>query len=181
MGLPNSCGFTIILVVGDPMTKFGYFFPMKKDYDSKKVAEIMMQNIVKLYGMPKSIVSDRDKIFTSKFWRHLFKLQGTTSTMSSAHHPQSDGQTEVLNKCLEMYLREPPALTRVTCPPDAVDSNVSQQLSTRAHFIAQLQQNLHKVQQAMKFHADKRRVHMKFDVDNIVLVKLQPYRQMTGC
>jgi transposase InsO family protein len=69
------------------------------------VAEALMQHIVKLHGVPKSIVSDRDKVFTSKFWQHLFKLYGTPLAMSSAYHPQSDGQTEALNKCLEMYLR----------------------------------------------------------------------------
>lgn len=63
-----------------------------------------MHNIVKLHGMPNSIVSDRDRVFTSSFWRHLFKLQGTTLDMSSAYHPQPDGQSEALNKCLEMYL-----------------------------------------------------------------------------
>jgi hypothetical protein len=53
---------------------------------------------------PKSIVSDRDKVFTSTFWQHLFKIQVTTLAMSSAYHPQSDGQSEALNKCVEMYL-----------------------------------------------------------------------------
>jgi hypothetical protein len=104
-GLPNSCGFTVILFVVNRLTKFGHFFAMKKDYDSRQVADCIVQNIVKLYGMPKSIVSDRDKVFTSKFWQHLFKLHGTTIAMSSAYHPQSDGQSEALNKCLEMYLR----------------------------------------------------------------------------
>jgi hypothetical protein len=55
--------------------------------------------------MPKSIVSDRDKVFTSNFWKKLFELQSTTLAMSSAYHPQSDGQSEILNKFLEMYLR----------------------------------------------------------------------------
>ncbi|MCI11779.1 transposon Tf2-1 polyprotein, partial [Trifolium medium] len=87
------------------LTKYGHFLPLKTDYSSRTVAEAFMNNIVKLHGIPKSIVSDRDKVFTSSFWQHLFKLQGTSLAMSSAYHPQSDGQSESLNKCLEMYLR----------------------------------------------------------------------------
>lgn len=104
-GLPKSNGFTVIMVLVDRLSKYAHFFPLKTDYDSKKVAEVFLSNIVKLHGMPSSIVSDRDKFFTSSFWTHLFKLQGTTLNMSSAYHHQTDGQSEALNKCLEMYLR----------------------------------------------------------------------------
>ncbi|PNY16671.1 retrotransposon-related protein, partial [Trifolium pratense] len=104
-GLPPSSGYTTIMVIVDRLTKYAHFIPMKSDYSSKSVAEAFMHNIVKLHGMPKSIVSDRDKVFTSSFWQQLFKLQGTSLAMSSAYHPQSDGQTEVLNKVLELFLR----------------------------------------------------------------------------
>ena len=64
-----------------------------------------MRDIFKLHCMPHSIVSDRDAMFTSKFQAELFKLQGTELAMSSAYHPQRDGQSEVVNKSLEQYLR----------------------------------------------------------------------------
>ena len=69
------------------------------------MAATFRTNTVKLHGVPKSIISDRDKIFTSNFWQHLFKMKGTTLAMSLAYHPQSNGQSEVVNKILEMYLR----------------------------------------------------------------------------
>ena len=69
------------------------------------MADAFIVNIVKMHGFPKTIVSDRDRVFISAFWQQLFKAQVTTLAMSSAYHPQSDGQTEVLNKTLEMYLR----------------------------------------------------------------------------
>ena len=64
-----------------------------------------MQYVFKLHGMLSTIVSDRDLVFTSKFWSELMKLQGTNLAMSSLYHPQFDGQTEVVNKILEHYLR----------------------------------------------------------------------------
>jgi hypothetical protein len=104
-GLPPSHGYTVIMVVIDRLTKYSHYSPLKVDYNSKTVAEAFMKTIVKLHGVPKSIISDRDKVFMSKFWKDLFQLQGTTLAMSSAYHPQTDGQSEALNKCVEMYLR----------------------------------------------------------------------------
>jgi hypothetical protein len=104
-GMPSSRGFTVIMVVIDRLTKYSHFVPQKSDYSSKSVAEAFMEHVVRLHGMPKSIVSDRDKVFTSAFWKQLFKLQGTTLAMSTSYHPQMDGQSEAINKCLEMYLR----------------------------------------------------------------------------
>ena len=61
-----------------------------------------MKNV---FGMPKTIVSDRGSVFTTHFWQELFKLQGIELAMSSAYHPQSNGQTEVVNRSLEQFLK----------------------------------------------------------------------------
>lgn len=85
-GLPSSHGYSVIMVVIDRLSKYGHFAPLRSDFSSLKVAESFLNNIVKLHGFLKAIVSDIDKVFTSKFWRHLFKLSGTTLAMSSAYH-----------------------------------------------------------------------------------------------
>ncbi|PNX73909.1 hypothetical protein L195_g029819, partial [Trifolium pratense] len=104
-GLPMSHSLTVIFVVIDRLSKYAHFAPLKTDFTSAKVAETFMHSVVKLHGIPKSIVSDRDKVFTNRFWQQLFKLVGTILGMSTSYHPQTDGQSEALNKCLEMYLR----------------------------------------------------------------------------
>lgn len=96
-GLPNSYGKTIILVVVDRLTKAAHFIPLSHPYTATEVAQAFLDNIYKLHGMPTTIISDRDPIFTSAFWTALFQLQGTTLCLSSSYHPQTDGQTEVIN------------------------------------------------------------------------------------
>lgn len=86
-------------------TKFGNFVPLLHPYTTAIMATLFMNNIFKLHGLLKSIVSDKDLVFLSSFWTSLFSLQGTELNHNSAYHPQSDGQIEALNNCLEGYLR----------------------------------------------------------------------------
>ncbi|KAL0374355.1 UNVERIFIED_CONTAM: Transposon Ty3-G Gag-Pol polyprotein [Sesamum radiatum] len=104
-GLPQSYGKDSILVVVDRLTKYSHFIPLKHPYTAASIAKIFFDNIYKLHGLPVSIVSDRDRVFTSNFWRELFGLTGVSLDMSSAYHPQTYGQTERINQCLENYLR----------------------------------------------------------------------------
>lgn len=103
--LPLSEGMDTVLVVVDIFSKYGHFIALKHPFSAKEVAYIFLDNIFRLQGMPSSIVSDRDRIFTSVFWSTLFGELGVNLHFSIAYHPQSDGQTERLNQCLESYLR----------------------------------------------------------------------------
>ncbi|KAJ0483369.1 putative nucleotidyltransferase, Ribonuclease H [Helianthus annuus] len=104
-GLPSSKGKTTIWVIVDRLSKFAHFISLPTHYTAVSLASIFMKEIYRLHGLPKTIVSDRDPTFVSCFWKELFKHMGTKLLHSSAYHPQTDGQTEVVNRCLESYLR----------------------------------------------------------------------------
>lgn len=83
-GLPKSQRFDIIFVVVDWLTKYAHFIPLSHPYNAKDVAAVFVKEVVKLHGMPRSIVSDRDRLFFSSFWQELFKMSSTTLARSSA-------------------------------------------------------------------------------------------------
>jgi transposase InsO family protein len=94
-----------ILVVVDKFTKYRHFIPLKHPFTVAMVAKVFLENVYQLHGLPAMIISDRDKIFTSNMWKELFALAKVDLSMSTAYHPQSDGQSERVNQCVETYLR----------------------------------------------------------------------------
>ena len=106
LGLPRTKrGNDSILVVVDRFTNMPHFISCFKTSDATHVDNLFFNEIVRLHGLPKSIISDMDTRFTRNFWRTLWKKLGTKINFSSAYHPQSNGQTEVVNKSLGNLLR----------------------------------------------------------------------------
>ena len=90
--LPRTqAGFDSIWVVVDRLTKVAHFIPVKTTYSGNKLAELYMEKVVCLHGVPKKIVSDRGSQFTSKFWQKLHDALGIDLNFSTAYHPQTDG------------------------------------------------------------------------------------------
>ena len=105
-GFPKVEVFGSVLVVLDRLSKYVVFIPAQSECLAKEEARIFFSNIVKHFGMPEGIVSDRDMWFTGKFWVKLFKMWGTTECkFSTSNHTHTDGQTERVNQMLEEYLR----------------------------------------------------------------------------
>ena len=105
MQLPVSKGYTAILVVVDRLTKMAHFIPTVNEVDAPFTAQLYLDNVYKLHGLPQDLVSDRGSVFTSRFWTRLLQLIGVKRNLSTAYHPQSDGQTERVNQVMEQYLR----------------------------------------------------------------------------
>jgi hypothetical protein len=91
--------------VVDRFSKYAHFIALGHPYTAASVARAFFDGIVRLHGFPSSIVSDRDPVFTGNVWRDLFRCTGVKLRMSTAFHPQTVGQSEVVNKIIAMYLR----------------------------------------------------------------------------
>jgi hypothetical protein len=91
----KSKGKDSIFVVVDKLSKFAHFIPLKHPYSASVVVISFCHEVIRLHGIPVVIISDRDRVFMSQFWKEIFTLQGTTLKRSTAYHPQTDGQTEI--------------------------------------------------------------------------------------
>jgi hypothetical protein len=105
VGLPWSEGFDAIWVVIDRLTKGRHLVPCVSTVDAKDLADLFLQHVFRLHGLPDSIVSDRGPQFAAGFWGRLCDRLGVDRRMSTAFHPETDGQTERANAVMEQYLR----------------------------------------------------------------------------
>jgi hypothetical protein len=215
-GLPQSRQFNCILVVVDKLTKYAHFIPLRHPYTASKVAELFVDNIYRLHSMPAALVSDRDPVFTSQFWRAVFQATGTQLKMSTANHPETDGQTERVNQSVECYLRcfisahpqhwskwlslcefwyntnwhsslgkspfellygRKPRYFGITASDQVASSDIEHWLAERTLIMDSARQHLLRMQQRMKFQADKHRRERVFAVGDEVFLRLQPYIQ----
>lgn len=101
----TTSGATAIVVFVDRLSKMVHLAPCTDEVNAEQLADLFLQNIFKLHGLPRELVSDRDPRFTSKLWKALMDRLGVTQAMSSAYHPQTDGNTERVNRVIEDMLR----------------------------------------------------------------------------
>jgi hypothetical protein len=104
LGLPKSRNKSVIMVVVDHLSKYSHLCSLQHPFTASIVAQLFMDPAFKLHDMPHSIFSDHDPTFTNIFLQELFKLQGTQLHLTTAYHPQTNGQIEFFNACLETYL-----------------------------------------------------------------------------
>ncbi|GKA92110.1 putative reverse transcriptase domain-containing protein [Tanacetum coccineum] len=187
--LPRTIsGHDTIWVIVDRLIKSAHFLPMREDYKMDRLAKLYLNEIVARHGVPISIISDRDSRFTSRFWQSMQEALGTRLDMSTAYHPQTDGQSEHTIQTLEDMLR--------ACVLDFGESwdvhlplvefsynNIEEgqligpelvQETTKK--ISQIKDRLKVARDRQKSYADKRRKPLEFSVGDYVLLKVSPWK-----
>jgi len=103
--LSESNGYNAMCVIVDRLTKRAHFIPINNQFSSKDIAQLLYDKVYPLHRLPLQIISDRGVQYLAKLFQEWCKILGIKSTMSTAYHPQTDGQTEHVNQALEQYLR----------------------------------------------------------------------------
>ncbi|KAI3795190.1 hypothetical protein L1987_37839 [Smallanthus sonchifolius] len=211
----TSSGYDSIWVIIDRLTKSAHFLPIREDYRVEKLARIYIDEIVSRHGVPLNIISDRDARFTSRFWQSLQTALGTRLDLSTAYHPQTDGQTERTIQTLEDMLRACvinfggnwdshlsliefsynnsyhtsinmapfEALYGRKCRSPICWSEIGEAQITGPELIQetsdkiiQIRDNIRTARSRQKSYADKRRKPLEFQVGDLVLLKVSPWK-----
>ncbi|KAE8662834.1 hypothetical protein F3Y22_tig00113124pilonHSYRG00171 [Hibiscus syriacus] len=164
-GLPSSHGKDIILVIVNRLSKFAHFIPLTHPFTAKVVAEKFIEGVVKLHGMPRSIISDRDPIFISKFWQEFFKLSGSKLMLKYWYNTTYHALTK-MTPYQALYGRLPPLLPTY---PEGLSPihEVDKTLLHRDELLHQLKTNLEISMNRMKKQADSNRRDIQFKVARI--------------
>ncbi|GJW07724.1 putative reverse transcriptase domain-containing protein [Tanacetum coccineum] len=157
------------VVIVDRLTKSAHFLPMRENYKMDRLARLYLNKIVARHGVPISIISDRDSHFTSRFWQSMQEALGTWLDMSTAYHPQTDGQSERTIQTLEDMLRAEVGEDQLI-GPELVQETTKK--------ITQIKDRLKALHDRQKSHADKRRKPLEFSVGDYVLLKVSPWKCM---
>jgi hypothetical protein len=103
---PTARGFNAIMVVVDRLSKDQHFTPCNTSMGAYDLGRLFVRDVWKLHGLPNSIISDRDSLFVSEFWKAVCHRLRINVKLSTAYHQETDGQTEVANAFLKQYLRQ---------------------------------------------------------------------------
>ncbi|GKB55291.1 putative reverse transcriptase domain-containing protein, partial [Tanacetum coccineum] len=182
-------GYDSIWVIVDRLTKSGHFFPMKKTDSIEKLTQLYLKEIVCKHGVPTSIISDRDRLFTSRFWKSLQEALGTQLDMSTAYHPEIDGQSkrtiQMLEDMLRAFVIDFGSSWDRHLPLVEFSYNNSYHASIKAAPFESLygqkkdysnQESVANCQKPSKSYADVRRKPMEFQVGDMVMLKVSPWK-----
>ncbi|GJV53525.1 reverse transcriptase domain-containing protein [Tanacetum coccineum] len=174
-----------IWVIVDRLTKSAHFLPMRENYKVERLARLYLNEIAARHGMSISIISDRDSGFTSRFWQSMQEVLGTRLNISTAYHPQTDGQSKRTIQTLEDMLRacvldfgeswDVHLLLAGVGEGQLIGHELVQETTEK---ISQIKDRLKAVCDRQKSYADKRRKPLEFSVGDYVLVKVSPWKDV---
>ncbi|GJT32145.1 putative reverse transcriptase domain-containing protein [Tanacetum coccineum] len=185
--LPRSSqGFDTIWVIVDRLTKSAHFLPIRENDPLDKLARLYLNRIVARHGIPASIICDRDGRFTSNFWRSFQKALGTDISMSTAYHPETDGQSERTIQTLEDMLRacvidfgkgwSEKCRSQWLAEVGEAQLTGPELIQQTTEKIVVIKQRMQAAQDRQKSYADRKRKPMEFEVGDRVMLKVSPWK-----
>nr|GFB51860.1 putative reverse transcriptase domain-containing protein [Tanacetum cinerariifolium] len=172
-----SQDYDTIWVVVDRLTKSTIFTSIRETYSMDKLARIYLKEVVTRHGIPISTISNHDPRFASNFWRSLQNALGTRLDMSTAYHPETDGQSERTIQTLKDITLWPKVSFTHLLDPSWRSSDTRSRINSRDdRKIVQVKQRMQAARDRQKSYADLKRKPMKFRVEDKVMLKVSPWK-----